>query len=235
MSSRISIALVGDFNPSVTAHQAIPLALGLAAAHHRVHIDPVWVPTVQIWESDAELAKFDGVWCVPASPYKNTEGALDAIRFARERSVPFLGTCGGFQHALIEYARNVLRMGDAAHAELDPSAQNPVVTQLTCSLVEVEEELILEPASLLFHSYQTPRIREGYRCSYGPNPAHQAALFSRWLRVNARNGNGEVRGAELHGHPFFLGVLFQPERRALKNELPPIVREFTAAMIKATA
>src|SRR5215469_11314756 len=126
MSSQISVALVGDFNPSVTAHQAIPLALGLAAAHHQVHIDPVWVPTVQIRDADADLAEFQGIWCVPASPYENTEGALDAIRFARERHVPFLGTCGGFQHALIEYARNVLGIAGAAHRELDPSAGNPV-------------------------------------------------------------------------------------------------------------
>ena len=70
----------------------------------------------------AHLEMFDGIWCVPGSPYANTDGALDAIRVARERRVPFLGTCGGFQHALLEYAGAVWGVPSPAHAELDPSA-----------------------------------------------------------------------------------------------------------------
>jgi len=67
-------------------------------------------------------AGFDGFWCVPASPYRDIDGALRAIRFAREQRRPFLGTCGGFQHAVLEYARNVLGWADAEHGELAPNA-----------------------------------------------------------------------------------------------------------------
>ncbi|VTM88081.1 CTP synthase [Raoultella ornithinolytica] len=73
-------------------------------------------------------------WCPPAR-MKNAEGAFTAIRYARENSVPFLGTCGGFQHAIIEYARNVMGWQDAAHAETDTEGRM-VIAPLSCSLVE---------------------------------------------------------------------------------------------------
>jgi CTP synthase (UTP-ammonia lyase) len=233
MSSQYLVALVGDYNPSVPAHQAIPVALDLAAAHHGARVKAVWVSTSQIQCVEDELDSYDGVWCVPASPYKNTVGALDAIRFAREQRLPFLGTCGGFQHALMEYARNVLCMANTDHAELAPSASHPLISALTCSLLDAEEELLLEPESLLHKSYGTARIREQYRCSYGPNPEYENKLFAAEFRVTARDTDGQVRAAELRGHPFFVGTLFQPERRALKGELPPIVREFVGVLATA--
>ena len=232
MSSQYAVALVGDYKPSVTAHQAIPIALDLASVHLGVRVKADWVPTSQIRNAEADLATYQGIWCVPASPYVNTQGALDAIRFARERKVPYLGTCGGFQHALMEYARNVLGMPNPEHAELNPGAAGPLISQLSCSLVEKAEEIILEPESLLHKSYGTTRIREEYRCSYGPNPIHEKTLFAGDLRITARDANGEVRGGELSGHPFFVGTLFQPERRALKGEVPPIVREFVAVLME---
>ena len=232
MSAQCLVALVGDRDLSVPAHQAIPLALDLAAAHHGVSVKAAWVPTAQIHRAVDELASYDGIWCVPASPYENTLGALEAIRFAREQRVPFLGTCGGFQHALMEYAMNVLGMADADHAELNPAATHPLITALACSLFDAEEDLILEPGSLLHKSYGTTRIREQYRCSYGPNPEYENVLFAGDFRVTAREAGGQVRGGELRGHPFFVGTLFQPERRALEGELPAIVREFVAVISK---
>jgi CTP synthase (UTP-ammonia lyase) len=232
MSLQYSVALVGDYNPSVLAHQAIPIALRLASDHYRVKIDAYWVSTAQIQDVDLDLASYQGIWCVPASPYENTQGALDAIRFAREGQIPFLGTCGGFQHALIEYAQNVLGMTNTEHAETNPSAAQPLISPLSCSLVETDAEIILEPESLSYKSYGMPRIREGYHCGYGPNPERETALFAGSLWVTARDAAGEVRGGELRGHPFFVGTLFQPERRALRGELPPLVRKFVGAVIR---
>jgi CTP synthase (UTP-ammonia lyase) len=232
MSKHVRIALVGDYSPSVTAHQAIPLALELAAQHHRVKVEGAWVHTSEMGDPEMTLRNYAGVWCVPASPYANTQAALDAIRLARERAMPFLGTCGGFQHALLEYARNVLGLVDADHAETNPEASLPLITPLTCSLVEKEMEIVLAEASLLRRSYGVPRIVEGYRCNYGPNPKYEQELFGGPLRVTARDSDGEVRGAELSGHPFFLGTLFQPERKSLRGQLPPIVRDFVGAVLR---
>src|SRR5215469_15732816 len=197
MSCQYLVALVGDYKPSVPAHQAIPIALNLAAAHHGVSIEAKWIHTSQIRRAEDEFAPYHGIWCVPASPYENTLGALEAIRFAREQQVPFLGTCGGFQHALMEYAKNVLGMANADNAELNPGTSHPLIAALTCSLVDVEADVILEPESLLHKSYGTTRIREQYRCGYGPNPEHENALFAEEFRVTARDTDGQVRGVEL--------------------------------------
>lgn len=230
MLRRLSVALVGDFDPSVVAHQAIPKALELAGALHGVEVEPVWVHTASISGVDARLAGFDGVWCVPASPYANTMGALDAIRYARERGRPFLGTCGGFQHALIEYARNVCGMPEAGHAETDPDAVLPLISPLECSLVERSEEILLAEGGLLRRAYGLPRITEGYHCSYGLNREYESRLFRDGLQATAHGVSGEVRAVELAGHPFYVGALFQPERRALRGEVPPLVAAIVAAM-----
>lgn len=101
MKGRVTIGLVGDRNDSVPAHVAIPLALENAAAAVGIAAAYEWVPTQRI-RSASRVAAYDGLWCVPASPYRSMEGALLAIRCAREGRIPFLGTCGGFQHAIIE-------------------------------------------------------------------------------------------------------------------------------------
>lgn len=141
MRKSCRIALVGDYNPAVTAHQAIPAALDLAAQHHHVVVKGVWVATSQIDDAETLLADFDGVWCVPATPYQNMQGALGTIQVAREQAIPFLGTCGGFQHALLEYARNVLGLAGADHTESNPAASLPLIVPLTCSLVEKQGKL----------------------------------------------------------------------------------------------
>src|SRR5688572_1797490 len=102
------IALIGDYSPDVPAHHAIPIALDLARAELSASIDWEWVATRQLSDAPRDLAGFSALWLVPGSPYENTDGALAAVRLARESKHPFLGTCGGFQHALIEFARNVL-------------------------------------------------------------------------------------------------------------------------------
>jgi len=96
LKSTLRIALVGDFNPAVIAHQAIPPALDNAAAVVGVTADYDWLPTPEV-VSPEDLVGYDAIWCVPASPYQNDDGAFLAIRYARENAIPFLGTCGGFQ------------------------------------------------------------------------------------------------------------------------------------------
>src|SRR5215471_9888192 len=113
--------LIGDYNEAVPAHRAIPRALALASEALGIALTCEWVPTKETLGAD-RVAGFDGVWCVPASPYQHMEGALRAIRWAREQGRPFLGTCGGFQHAILEYTRSVLGWTDAEHGETAPNA-----------------------------------------------------------------------------------------------------------------
>ncbi|VVN33185.1 CTP synthase [Pseudomonas fluorescens] len=227
----IRIALIGDYDPQVTAHQAIPVALGMAAEHAGLDVQFQWLATDRI-DNDTPLADFDGFWCVPASPYRNEAGALRAIRFAREQQRPFLGTCGGFQHAVLEYARNVLGWGDAEHGETSPDATRALLTPLTCSLVEAVDSIHLVEGSLIAKAYENSEIREGYRCRYGVNPEFERALLSEQLCAVGHDSSGDLRAVELRGHPFFVATLFQPERAALKGLLPPLVSALIEACVR---
>jgi CTP synthase (UTP-ammonia lyase) len=136
----IAIGVVGDYDKSVPAHQAIPLVLQRTAEVLHVPVIHEWIPTEEIVAA-SRIATFSGLWCVPASPYRSMEGALLAIRHARESGAPFLGTCGGFQHAVIEYARNVLGWADAEHAGTAPDAARAVISLLGCPLVEASGDV----------------------------------------------------------------------------------------------
>lgn len=234
MKSAVRIGLIGEYDATVPAHQAIPMALRLAADTLAVAIEFDWVPTEEIRDV-TRIAGFDGLWCVPASPYRSMDGALRAIRFARVQNRPFLGTCGGFQHAIIEYARHVLGWEDADHAETAPDAVRPVIAPLACALVEATGMIRLRAGTRIVKAYGREEITEGYRCSYGLNPLFQAALASGPLRIGAEDASGEVRAVELDDHPFFLATLFQPERAALKGQLPPLVSAFVRACAAAVA
>lgn len=228
MEAPLRIGLIGDHDRAVTAHRAIPVALRLAGEELDLAVAGEWLPTPSL--ETAALVGFAGFWCVPASPYRSEAGALRAIRFAREQGVPFLGTCGGFQHALIEYARHVLGWADAAHAESDLAATRALIVPLACPLVETSEGLRLRPGSRLAAAYGRLAIEEDYHCRYGLDPAQAAALLGGPLGVSAESATGGPRAVELEGHPFFVATLFQPERRALAGEAPPLVLAFLAAV-----
>lgn len=221
----IRVALIGDYDAGVTAHQAIPKALALSADGYDIH--PEWLPTESVQSTDLE--PYDGFWCVPASPYRSTEGALHGIRFARQNDRPFLGTCGGCQHAVLEFARNVVGIEAAGHTEIDPATAEPVISSLACSLIEAEEVLRPLAGSRLHDIYALDEIREKYHCSYGLNPKYLPQLASNGLQVGVLGPNGEARAVELSSHRFFFGTLFQPERSALSGNRHPLITAFVSA------
>jgi CTP synthase len=236
------LALVGDYNPEVIAHGAIPKALQLAVFATGRKIEWAWIGTEEITDSARDLAGYSGVWCVPASPYKNMTGALAAIRHARENRLPFLGTCGGFQHALIESARNVAGLTRADHEESPQDTSNPigyslpgtnpafVVTKLVCALVEQSGAVAFTPGSQLHGIFGGQPTRGEYHCSYGVNAAYRARLEAAGLCFTGFDEAGDIRAVELPGHPFFIGTLFQPERSALHGKPHPLIQAFVRAI-----
>ncbi len=231
MTSNIRIGLIGDFNPSVKAHIAIPRAVAMAANNLECHAETSWLATPLLEHNTAELlSAYDALWCVPASPYASMDGALSAIRFAREQGIPFLGTCGGSQHAIIEYARNVLGLAEADHAETNPSAPLPLIAPLACSLIEVKDTIYLKPGSRIAAIYGRTEIVEGYHCSYGLNPHYHSLFEQGGMHITGVDVNGEARVIELAGHPFFVGTLFQPERSALAGRAHPLIVAYLQAI-----
>ncbi|WP_315708683.1 CTP synthase C-terminal region-related (seleno)protein [Brenneria uluponensis] len=220
MKHTIKIALIGDYNVAVAAHRAIPSALELAARHLNLTVKYQWLSSETL-SSTTLLKRFDAVWCIPASPYRNDDNILAAIRFARESQMPFLGTCGGCQYALLEYARNVLQWQDANNAEVTQEGRL-VITPLQCELVEKQGDIHLDPESLIGRAYGVIDITEGYRCRYGINEDFRAEFQMATLNVSGIDNEGDIRAIELSDHPFFVGTLFQPERAALKGIAPPV-------------
>ena len=224
------IALVGDHDPDVVAHRAVPKALGLAALSLGRPVDAVWVATEEVAaDEEGALGHVDAIWVVPASPYRSMEGALAAIRRARERGMPFLGTCAGFQHACIELARDVCGLEDADHAETNPGGGTLVVSPLACALRGEAGRVRLEEGSRIREIYGAGEIEEEYMCGFGLNPEYRESLERGGMRFTAFDPDGSPRALELPGHPFFIATLFQPERAALHAHTPPLARAFVHA------
>ncbi|MGW2156620.1 CTP synthase C-terminal region-related (seleno)protein [Nonomuraea sp. NPDC001699] len=220
------IALVGDRSPSVRSHVRIPRLIEALRERDGIALDPYWIPST---EAD-DLGGFDGIWIVPGSPYVSEAGAVNAARTARELGIPFLGTCGGFQHMLLEYGRNVCGL-DVAHAENTPgAAQAFLVEPLSCSLVGHEGLVRLTPGSRVEQIMGATSVVEAYSCSYGLNDAYRRTLAGHGLVFSGHAEDGMVRVAELPGHPFFVGTLFQPELAGDGRRPHPLIGAFAAAV-----
>jgi len=229
MSSPLRLSLVGEYRAEAVAHQAIPLAIERAAHWLNITVEANWIATDQLGKTDA-LQQSDAIWVVPGSPYHNDEGVYGTIRWAREIGKPFLGSCGGFQYAVIEYARNALGWHDAAHAETDRGGRS-VIAPLSCSLVEQRGGVIFAPGSRIADAYGALNSDEGYHCNFGVNPEFSAALGEKTLRITAWDDAGDVRGVELPEHPFFVATLFQSERAALQEKNSPLVNAWMEAAL----
>ena len=226
------IALIGDQDPSVTAHVAIPKAIKIASQERDRNVEGVWVETENLSGNIPHLlAEYSGIWCVPGSPYQNVDGVLSAIQYARERKIPFLGTCGGYQHAILEYARQVLEFTQADNVEVNPDAFMPLIAPLSCALLEADGVVLFSSASQVGQIYNAKQAVEKYHCSYGLNVEYLSIFEESDLLIAGVDPQGEPRVIELKNHPFFIGTGYQPERSALLNERHPLITAFVEAVV----
>ena len=207
---RICIALVGEFSEKIHTH----LALNNAIEHCRRHLDFLteapWIPTSALRLEGFDRNKFHGCWIVPGSPYVNDEAVLSTIQWARENNFPLLGSCGGFQYMILEYARNVLHLASALHEETSPAAVSPIISKLSCSLKGRQEEvLVTDKSSWIYNVLKTERFAGHFYCSYGFNNIYEEK-FKEPFAFTAHSMEGDVRAIELKNHRFFNGTLFQP-------------------------
>jgi CTP synthase (UTP-ammonia lyase) len=214
------IGIIGDRNPGNPTHLATENALG----HLPEPVPFEWVPTPEIAADPAgRLSRYAGLIISPGSPYQSMEGALAAIRHAREQFVPLLGTCGGFQHIVVEFTRNVLGIADADHAETNPSAPRLAITPLTCSLAGQSHPVLLIAGSRAAVIYGATAAVEPFYCNYGLNPDFRPLLEARGLVVSGLGEDGLVRVLELREHPFFFGTLYVPQARSRPGAPHPLV------------
>jgi CTP synthase (UTP-ammonia lyase) len=217
----LRIGIVGDFDRGKHSHWATEAALFHAAARLGLSVEPRWVPTSSLAASGSEegLAEFDGIWGAPGSPYLSLLGMLRAIEYARVRDRPFLGTCGGFQHALIEFTRNVLGIRDADSAEHTPDGRNIVISLVQCPLPGPASGPLMcgtdvaqvVPGTLLEQCCGSGDLRGEYFCSFETNRDFVPRWVGRGLRVAALGAEREMRAFELPQNRFFVATLFQPQ------------------------
>jgi CTP synthase (UTP-ammonia lyase) len=227
---QLTIGIIGDYNPGFRPHQATDAALQHAATALDLGIAIAWLPTESLDDSaDERLQPYDALWCAPGSPYTSMLGALNGIRYAREHRRPFLGTCGGFQHTVIEYARNVLGFADAQHAENDPYASQLFITALSCSLLGKTMQVQIDTTSRIYSYYQQACVEEQYYCNFGLNPAYQAIVHDGGLRVVGADQDQEARIVELPEHAFFVATLFVPQLTSTAERPHPLIVAYLRA------
>jgi CTP synthase (UTP-ammonia lyase) len=218
------LALVGDRSPSVRAHGRIPLLIDALRRREGFVLDPYWIPSTEA----EDLTGFDGIWVVPGSPYSDPEKVVAAVATAREHQIPFLGTCGGFQHAILHLARDLAGIEDAHHAEYGLT-ETDVIVELECSLVGHEGPITYSPGTLIARIAGVDRSLERYHCAYGIAPGYVALLEQAGVVFGAHDSDGAPRALELSEHPFFLGTLFQPELAGDGTRAHPVIRAFAEA------
>jgi CTP synthase (UTP-ammonia lyase) len=231
MAIATRIGIIGDFNAKNPTHIATNDGIQHAAEALGQPIEAVWLPT----EERHDWGAFQGLFCSPGSPYKSLDGALLGIQYARENDTPFMGTCGGFQHLAIEYARNVMGLTDATHAESDPYASCLFVTPLSCSLVGMTMEVTITPGSRASVAMGSTRSMEKYYCNFGLNPDYQGQLEEHGLAITGQDQNGEARILEVPEHPFYLGTLFVPQASSKPGSPHPLILAFCRAASEVQA
>ena len=243
VSDGVRIGILGDFNTDFRSHHATTDSLQHAARKLQMKVETEWLPTTSLTADAAEkkLEGFDGLWAAPGSPYKNFEGMLRGIEFARRRDWPFLGTCGGFQYAFIEFARNVLHIADADSAENNSGSKNIIIYPVACAvpnrkgdapkLSGMVPKIRLRPGSYLqsFYGKDKENVTEEFFCNFEINPDFEWAAMEAGFPVVARGDQGEIRAIESPTHRFYLATLFQPQLSSTEKKPHPIVLAFVQA------
>jgi CTP synthase (UTP-ammonia lyase) len=232
MKMKPLIAILGEYQPTFETHIATDSAIAHSNSQLSIEVKRDWISTEEIDISLFDL--YSGIWIAPGSPYKNMDKMLWAIGYARENNIPCLGTCGGFQHMILEYARNVLGFQDAQSQENDPYGSQLFISRLACSLAGREMKLTFTEDSQIAAIYGSVTGVEQYYCNFGVNPEYIPFLKSRSLKVTGADNEGEVRVIELPNHPFFLGTLFVPQVRSTPKNPHPIVTAFLKAVVEKT-
>lgn len=230
------IGVIGDYDPDNSTHTATADSLGHSAAALGTSVDVSWVPTTEVDDGGGEgggagstLAPFDALIIAPGSPYRSMGGALAAIEHARRTGLPLLATCGGFQHVVIELARNVLGLADVQHAEYDPYASTLIITPLSCSLAGQTMSVAIEPGTRAGKAYGTETATERYYCDFGLNPDYIDDLVRGGMTVSGTDADGEVRIVELGDLPFFVATLFVPQASSTLVRPHPLVTALVGA------
>jgi CTP synthase len=242
----VAIAVVGKYVEYEDSYKSLKEALTHGAISQNLKLSLTWIEaegleskTPEDRSYESQLEGFDGILVPGGFGKRGIEGMLNAIRYAREKHVPYFGICLGMQTACIEFARNVCGLKDANSSEFDPASPHRIIYKLR-ELLGVEEmggtmrlgawTCQLQEDSLAARAYGTTEISERHRHRYEFNREYEALLTGGGLRLSGSTPDATyVEIIELPGHPYFLGCQFHPEFKSKPLEPHPLFREFIVA------
>lgn len=242
--SEVDVALVGKYVELQDAYKSILESFVHAGAANRCKVRVHTVHSEHLDEGNVDkvLGKMDGVLVAPGFGERGLEGKVVAIKYAREKGLPFFGICLGMQMCVVEYARNVLGYKDAASTEVRPETAHPVICLMedqkstsikggTMRLGAYECRLLKD--SLASRIYGSELISERHRHRYEFNSEYLDEFEKAGLKATGRNPQtGLVEVVELPSHPFFIGVQFHPEYKSTPEHPQPIFTAFVKAAIE---
>ena len=238
----VTIGLIGKYVELQDSYKSILESFIHAGARNEVKVNVVSIHSEFINEATIEnkIAHLDGILVAPGFGERGIEGKIDAVRYAREHNLPFLGICLGMQMAVIEYSRNVLKLKNANSTEMDPSTPHPVI-----DLMEEQKNIThkggtmrlgawaceLKENSIAHQVYGTSVISERHRHRYEYNNKYKAELEAAGLASTGINPEtGLVEIIEVPEHPWFVGVQYHPEYKSTVANPHPLF----VAFVKAT-
>jgi CTP synthase len=241
-SETVTVAIVGKYVHLRDSYLSVIEALSHAGFHHGVRISIKWVPSDDL-VSDAQpvLEDVDGILVPGGFGWRGIEGKLEAIRYARDRGVPYLGLCLGLQTAVIEFARDVCGLDGANSSEFDPDTPHPVIDLLPeqegVTDIGATMRLGAQPCHVVAgtrtaEAYGEPVVYERHRHRYEVNPDYHGILQEHGLVLSGFSPDGRlVETIEIRNHPFFVAGQFHPELRSRPTRPHPLFREFVGAAV----
>ena len=237
----VTVGVVGKYVRHNDAYKSVYESLAHACIANRAKLTlrKIEAEKLAVEGPDKLLSGVDALLVPGGFDKRGIEGKLDAIRFARERNVPFFGLCLGLQCAAIEFARNVLKLDGANSTEFDKQSPHPVVcmmdAQKKITLVGGTMRLgayecKLKPGSKAHAAYGADSVSERHRHRYEFNNDYRAAFLAGGLDIVGTTADGSlVEVIELPGHPWFVAVQCHPEFKSKPNAAHPLFRDFVAA------
>lgn len=239
----ISIAVVGKYAEHKDAYKSIYEALDHAGMHHACQVRVARIQSEEIEREGAPplLAGYDGILVPGGFGERGVEGKIEAIRYARERGIPFFGICLGMQCAAIEFARNVVGLTGAHSSEFNKDTPHPVI----CLLDEQRnitdkggtmrlgtQPAMLADGSLAHEAYGKEKISERHRHRYEFNNVYRQQFAAHGFTFTGTSPDGKlVEIIELPDHPWFLAVQFHPEFKSKPTLAQPLFAAFIGAAI----
>lgn len=251
-SNEVKIAFVGKYIDLKESYKSLTEALIHAGAALDTKVNIKWIDSEKLQNLDSleDLKDVNGILVAGGFGYRGVEGKIKAINYAREYNIPFLGICLGMQLALIEFARNVLKLKDANSSEFDEKCQNPIVylidefidsngtkqirtskTPLGGTMRLGSYECEIKKDSLLSKIYHNAKsVKERHRHRYEANPKYKKIYEDKGLIISGEN-KGLIEAIELKNHPFFLAVQFHPEFTSRLENANPVICGFIKAAL----